>query len=143
MDNAPRALLIAGGIMIALMVVAIVLTLIFTIRDYYRGQYDSTKASQIAEINNQFEPYIKDELTLMEMKTLYNKIQSYNTKNPDEIIHTNIKQIYEDGKTYRIDTLFSEIDQDEKVQRKFAFDGNAEYYSNGKIKKMNFREKTE
>ena len=73
MENATRALTMAGGILIALMILG-ALFLMFNNLSSYQNQNDtSTKSTQIAEFNNQFEPYNKDDLTLMELHSVYNK----------------------------------------------------------------------
>ena len=89
MENATRALTMAGGILIALMILG-ALFLMFNNLSSYQNQNDtSTKSTQIAEFNNQFEPYNKDNLnnkdnlTLMELHSVYNKVNSNNTKNPE------------------------------------------------------------
>ena len=91
MENATRALTMAGGILIALMILG-ALFLMFNNLSSYQNQNDtSTKSTQIAEFNNQFEPYNKDNLTLMELHSVYNKVNSNNTKNPEY----KIEMIYE------------------------------------------------
>ncbi len=83
MENASRALMMAGGILIALMVLG-ALMLMFNNLSSYQEQNDITQEqAQVAEFNNQYLAYEKDNLTLMEMKSLYNKIQSNNVQNSE------------------------------------------------------------
>ena len=94
MENATKALTMAGGILISLMIIG-ALMLMFNSLSSYQNQNDSLeKTTQIAEFNNQFEPYNREDLTLMELKSVWNKIQSNNTKNPEYSISTNIDTIY-------------------------------------------------
>ncbi len=94
MENASRALIMAGGILIALMILG-ALMLMFNNLSSYQNQNGMTKEqAQVVEFNNQYLAYDRDDLTLMDMKSLYNRIQSNNQKNPDEEITTNIQNIY-------------------------------------------------
>ena len=111
MENATRALTMAGGILIALMILGALFLMFNNLSSYQNSNDASTKNSQIAEFNNQFEPYNKDNLTLMELKSVWNKIQSNNSKNPEYFIETNINSIY----------------------------ANIDYDSEGRINKMEFK----
>lgn len=137
MENASKALIMAGGILIALMILG-ALMLMFSNLSAYQNQNDaSTKDSQIAEFNNQFSPYDKDDLTLMEMKTLYNKIESYNKKNNDKII-TNIEKVCSDI-GIDITKSFTSIDEEHKINRRFECK-SVGYDSNGRINNMQFEQ---
>ena len=71
MENASKALLMAGGILIALLILG-ALILMFTKVGEFNSQNDAQKKqSQIAAFNNQFEPYNGKNLTLMDLKSLY------------------------------------------------------------------------
>ena len=80
MENASKALLMAGGILIALLILGALIMMFTSLQDYQNTNDAQTKNSQIAQFNNQFEPYNKDNLTLMELKSVYNKIESNNTQ---------------------------------------------------------------
>lgn len=123
MENATRALTMAGGILIALMILG-ALFLMFNNLSSYQNQNDtSTKSTQIAEFNNQFEPYNKKDLTLMELHSVYNKVESNNNKNKEYTINMryefndnhedkNLKTKFESGN-------FSAIQEAEKMNSKF------------------------
>lgn len=140
MENATRALTMAGGILIALMILGALL-LSFNNLSSYQNQKDSSKlASQIAEFNNQFEPYNKSNLTLMELKSVYNKIQSNNAKN-DEHIETNIK---EEKGSYsavypNIAKDFSSLPEEDKQKKVFKCVEISYKNPGGKISAMYFK----
>ena len=91
MENASRALLMAGGILIALMIAAVVVLMFSRMSGYWAGEESIARTKNAAEFNNQYEPYLKDGLTLLELKSVYNKIVSNNEQNPPEYnIYTNI-----------------------------------------------------
>lgn len=140
MENATRALTMAGGILIALMILGALL-LMFNNLSSYQNQNDSNKEiSKISEFNNQFEPYNKDNLTLMELKSIWNKIESNNIKNPEYTIQTNIEDVYSniDG-DFSNKSIFSEDDKQTKVFKCIKIE-----YKNdkGRISKMEFEDVT-
>lgn len=133
MENATRALTMAGGILIALMILGALFLMFNNLSSYQNSNDASTKNSQIAEFNNQFEPYNKDNLTLMELKSVWNKIQSNNSKNPEYFIETNINSIYAN-----IDKDFTSLPEEDKQKRVFGCT-NIDYDSEGRINKMDFK----
>lgn len=80
MENASKALLMAGGILIALLILGALIMMFTNLQSYQNSNDARTKNTQIAEFNNQFEPYNKEGLTLMELKSVYNKIESNNAQ---------------------------------------------------------------
>lgn len=123
MENASKALLMAGGMLIALLIIGSLVLMFANLQNYQNNEDISAKQAQIAEYNNQFEPYNKDELTLMELKSVYNKIVSNNKKHLNEYeISTNIKEADLNGNTAvypNIDKPFTEIDETDKQNKKF------------------------
>lgn len=132
MENATRALTMAGGILIALMILGALFLMFNNLSSYQNSNDASTKNSQIAEFNNQFEPYNKDNLNLMELKSIWNKIQSNNSKNPEYTINTNIDSIYS-----KIDKDFKSLPEDDKQNCVFGCT-NVGYNFEGRINKMEF-----
>ena len=113
----------------------------------YQNQNDtSTKSTQIAEFNNQFEPYNKDDLTLMELHSVYNKVNSNNTKNPEY----KIEMIYEFNSNHEDGNLkenfksnFTAIEEAEKMNSKFSCI-KIEYKGvDGRISKIVFKDTTQ
>ena len=81
MENASKALLIAGGMLIALLIISLVVLLFIQIGNYRRANSDAIKASQIASFNNDFVRYIDEEdLKGVDIISLANKIVNYNQK---------------------------------------------------------------
>ena len=147
MENATRALTMAGGILIALMILG-ALFLMFNNLSSYQNQNDtSTKSTQIAEFNNQFEPYNKkDNLTLMELHSVYNKVNSNNTKNPEY----KIEMIYEFNSNHEDGNLkenfksnFTAIEEAEKVNSTFSCINIENKGVDGRISKIVFKDTTQ
>ena len=133
MENASKALLMAGGILIVLLILSSLVIFFTNLAEYQTNQDNSKLATQIAEFNDQYEPYNKENLTLMELKTVYNKILNNNQKADTDAdnIETNIPDIYKNI------TSWSNIAQDTKKTIRFNCTG-IEYRSDGRICKINF-----
>lgn len=147
MENATRALTMAGGILIALMILG-ALFLMFNNLSSYQNQNDtSTKSTQIAEFNNQFEPYNKkDNLTLMELHSVYNKVNSNNKKNPEY----KIEMIYEFNSNHEDGNLkenfksnFTAIEEAEKMNSTFSCINIENKGVDGRISKIVFKDTTQ
>ena len=141
MENASKALLMAGGILIALLIIGSLVLLFANLQDYQNKTDVSSKQAQIAEFNNQFEPYNKKNLTLMELKSIYNKIISNNTKHPEYKIESNIITV---GNTVypNIAASFTEIDEQDKQNKRFECIKIEYNNADGRISKMDFRDVT-
>lgn len=80
MENASKALLMAGGILIALLIISMLLLMITNIGDYQRTKDSGAKATQVAKFNRDFERYTDDdEIKGTDIISLINKIQDYNS----------------------------------------------------------------
>ena len=81
MENASKALLMAGGMLIALIIISALLLMFNQLGVFQDAQSDSEKASQLAEFNFDFERYADDEgITGTDLISLANKIVDYNEK---------------------------------------------------------------
>lgn len=81
MENASKALLIAGGILVALLIIGGLLLMFNTIGDYQRSQDTNKKTTQLAEFNLDFERYADDKgIKGADIISLINKIIDYNYK---------------------------------------------------------------
>lgn len=81
MENASKALLMAGGILIALLVIGSVLLMFNQIGNYRRANTDSEKSAQLANFNKDFVRYADGEqIKGVDVISLANKIVDYNQK---------------------------------------------------------------
>ena len=97
MENASKALVMAGGILIAILVVGSLLLMFNQLSYYQRSNSDITKNSQLSEFNQQFVQYSRNDLQGVELVSLVNKVVDYNRRtsgygeiNYDEKITLNI-----------------------------------------------------
>ena len=80
MENASKALLIAGGVLITLLVVGALLLMINNMSDYQKSNSQLVAVSQLSDFNEQFTQYVRDDLKGIELISLANKVMDYNTK---------------------------------------------------------------
>jgi len=83
MENATKALLIAGGILIALIIISAAAMVYMNAREFEEQQNSLKKIEQVQKFNQEYEAYNKKELRGVELITIINKAINYNEKNPD------------------------------------------------------------
>lgn len=136
MENASKAILMAAGILIALLILG-ALILMFTRLGMFQSQNDAqTKQSQIAAFNNQFEPYNGKNLTLMDLKSLYSKIVSNNKKDSSYRISINNADT-DAGIENEIQTILSnKMNQSPPGASEPTVDQNIDYFIGDNFKKI-------
>lgn len=78
MENASKALLMAGGILTALLVIGALILMFNQLGSYQKGNSDAEKNSQIAEFNKKFEKYAEGEINGTDIISLVNQVIDYN-----------------------------------------------------------------
>lgn len=81
MENASKALLMAGGMLIALLVIGALVLMFNQIGDYEKGNQGIKKTSEIAEFNIDFVRYTEGNIKGVDIISLANKIINFNSKN--------------------------------------------------------------
>lgn len=81
MENASKALLMAGGILIAILIISALLLMVTHLGDYQRTKDSGSKAVQVAKFNRDFEKYTDDNgIKGTDIVSLINKIADYNSR---------------------------------------------------------------
>ena len=80
MENASKALIMAGGILIALLVLGALLLMINNLSDYQKSNSDLVESGQLATFNEQFTQYERDDLTGTEVISLANMVYDYSRR---------------------------------------------------------------
>lgn len=78
MENTSKALLIAGGILITIMVVSLLVVLWGRLSGFFEEEHNSVMVKQTAEFNEQFENYNGKSIRGNELISIMNKIIDYN-----------------------------------------------------------------
>ena len=79
MENASKALLIAAGIMIGLIVITMIAYAHGKISNYYESKELTLQSEQLADFNKQFLGYNRADVRGSDLISLVNKIIDYNT----------------------------------------------------------------
>ena len=77
MENASKALIMAGGILIALLVLGALLLMFNELSAYQRSNSDIENVSQLTEFNYQFTQYARRDLSGVDIISLSNIQQTY------------------------------------------------------------------
>lgn len=82
MENASKALLMAGGILIALLIISALVLMFNQISEYEKAQSSSEKNSQLVDFNKEYTQYTYDDIRGYELISVINKAIDFNKKNP-------------------------------------------------------------
>lgn len=74
MENASKALIMAGSVLIALMIIGALVLMFSNLTSYQETNKDVAKSAQIAEFNTQHETYNRNDLRGSELYSLLNKL---------------------------------------------------------------------
>ncbi len=80
MENASKALIMAGGILLALIVIGAFILMYNNLSAYQKIGVTDKKEAQTIEFNNQFTTYIRNDVRGSDMISLLNRIADYNTR---------------------------------------------------------------
>lgn len=84
MENASKALLIAGGILLALLTLSLITVLISNINSFQTAKDETEALKQLAKFNTQYEVFNKEKLHGTEVITAVNKVANNNFKVQDD-----------------------------------------------------------
>lgn len=93
MENAAKALLIAGGILIAIILISMFLMMYNRMTSIKKTQEEKKEMEQLAAFNAQYEAFDKKIMYGVDVRTLVNKAEENNRNNPSETINV----IFEPG----------------------------------------------
>lgn len=83
MENASKALIMAGSVLIALMIIGALLLMFNSLSSYQNTGTEEKREAQVIEFNNQYETYLRDNVRGSDMISLMNRIIDYNTRKSD------------------------------------------------------------
>ena len=80
-DNASNALVMAGGVLIAVMILSLIVFTFKTSADFAKSYDDNVAQLNLQAFNNKFEIYNRDDITIQDMITVANMAKDINIKN--------------------------------------------------------------
>lgn len=129
MENAAKALTMAGGILISIMIISAAVLMYNQITKVPNEQENNRRIEQIAEFNNQFETYNRKGLYGSDIISIINKIQNNNKKYTDlgedayimelEVVLTVIDEVFcplGRKTSYTLQTLNAKIEEAKSIQ---------------------------
>lgn len=90
MENASKALLIAAGILIGLILITMIIYGYSQISSYYKAKEENREIEQLVDFNKQYIPYNRDDVRGSDLLSLVNKIIDYNVQKTDNMNEENI-----------------------------------------------------
>ena len=91
MENAAKALLIAGGILIALVIISTGIIVYTRTRDLHEYESAAREEEQVRKFNQEYTAYDKKELRGIEIITITNKAINNNVQNPENPITIEVR----------------------------------------------------
>lgn len=82
MENASKALIMAGGVLISMLVIGLLVFFFNNLSDLQNIEQTSDEIEQIAEFNKQYEVYVRN-VYGSELLSIANKIEDYNNREAD------------------------------------------------------------
>lgn len=135
MENASKALLMAGSILIALMVIGVLVLMFNNLSYYKRSSDENIKQAQITEFNNQYETFNRPEVRGTELYSLLNKVIDYNRRK-SEVATGN-----DQGQDIRFQpmTIIVEFPDDNTMKEKWTFDNTIRLFKSPIITKTGLK----
>lgn len=84
MENASKALIMAGSVLIALMIIGALLLMFNSLSSYQDVGTQNTREAQVIEFNNQYETYNRKNVRGSDLYSLLNKVIDYNRRKSTE-----------------------------------------------------------
>lgn len=78
MENATKALLIAGGVLISIVIISMLMLMFNNLNNYQQNRNDEKRVDQTLAFNQQYEGYARDDVRGNELISLINKVVDYN-----------------------------------------------------------------
>ena len=104
MENASKALLIAGGVLITLIIITMFIMMFNNISNIQKEQEEQTKLEQIVDFNAEFEAYNKKVMYGTDVITLINKVVENNKKHDDYKITVTLDGVVVNSSSHLIGT---------------------------------------
>lgn len=89
MENASKALIIAGSVLIALMIIGALLLMFNNLSSYQKTGTQGTREAQVIAFNNQYETYNRNNVRGSDLYSLLNRVVDYNRRKSTEGIGPN------------------------------------------------------
>lgn len=86
MENASKALIIAGAILVSILLISVGVLIMNSTGDTQKSVEDQSKAIAIRTFNAQFTPYEGEDISASQVRTLFSTIEASNATNTDHTV---------------------------------------------------------
>ena len=117
MENASKALLMAGGVFLTILIVSLLMYAMSSYSEYQQNQIRLAEIEDTAKFNQQFTNYERDDVLGYEVLSLVNKIIDYNDRRSDAIDAQNDEKYKPITLTV---TMWDTDDEKNKISTNFA-----------------------
>lgn len=97
MENAAKALLIAGGVLIAIILISMFLAMYNKMASIKNTQEQKKEMEQLSAFNAQYEAFDRKLMYGVDVRTLQNKVNENNINNPSEQIELALPDDFENS----------------------------------------------
>ena len=127
MENSAKALLMAGGVLITMLIVVLLFYFKGRITEFYDEQKQIDDIANVAEFNKQFTNYERQKVYGYEIISLSNMVEDYNTR------HSGAEGAQNDEKYTPISLTVSFVGSGDKVQKQMWYnnDGGVHLFNDG------------
>lgn len=133
MENASKALIIAGGVFLALMILSLLVYVLSSMTDFADAQDRAKQVSEIEEFNKSYQAYNKQRMYGIDIISVVNKANDNNIKNKDnDEYKVTVKILDKSGKEISLD------ESDEFKRTIFRCDSMDDSNNNGRIDTITF-----
>ncbi len=131
MENATKALLIAGSVLIAIIIISVLVITFQKTGNVSRTYSQTVDQEQITIFNSNFTKYVGQDLTIHEVVTIYNFAQNNNVKK------VNCSTIYNEQ------SIKDEMDFQNEKNKMHVYTIKVNDYLDGYISSVSFTQRTE
>lgn len=132
MENASKALLMAGSMLIAIMIIGALVLMGNNLSSYQDSTINNDKEAQIVEFNSQYETYNRPDIRGSDMYSLLNKVIDYNKRK--SVVGTGVN---DEGQTIGFEAMSISVQfpNDDKIKDNWTFDGTIRLFKSPVISK--------
>lgn len=136
MENASKALLIAGSVLLAIIILSMFMSMYGQIKGMEETKEEKIRLEQLQAFNSQYEAYNKHIMYGADVITLSNKIDEHNLNNPYEQITISIPDDFRSKITDLKDGILNEKEKENLLKLRFACSAIEYNTTTGKVNKI-------
>ena len=129
MENASKALIMAAGVLIALMILGALILMFSNLSNYQDTNIQTDREAQIVEFNNQYETYNRDDVRGSDLYSLLNKVVDYNRRKSEEATGN------DEGQNLKFEamTIKVKFPNQEQIEEKWTFDETIRLFNKNQL----------